>query len=95
MFKKSLTVAVAVLSLTGASLTTTSSAQAGSLGKFVAASILGTAVGAIAIGSARARENHSEYRAMRGGYDDECGYRKISVFDEYGNRIGSRRVPAC
>lgn len=46
-FKKSLTAAVAVLSLTGATLTTTSQAEARGLGGFIAAGIVGAVVGSV------------------------------------------------
>ena len=120
MFKKTLTAAVAALTLAGATVTTTQSAQAGSLGKAVAIGIVGAAVGAIA-GAVSSRssseeagsryEDRSDYRSggfrqarggyeggfrqVRGGYDEGCGFRVRPVFDEYGNKVGVRNVPAC
>lgn len=115
MFKKTLTAAVAALTLAAATLAPTSQAQAGSLGKAVAIGILGTAIGAIAAGSAaRARQEEgyrsygcyderNDYRQggfcqVRGGHEGtygSCGFCNSPIFDEDGNRIGSRRVPAC
>jgi hypothetical protein len=105
MFKKSLTAAVAALTLSAATLAPTSQAQAGNLGKVVAIGILGTAVAAIA-GAASSRAQENEYRSdydggfrqVRGGYEGGyggCGFRNSPIFDEDGIRIGSRRVPAC
>ena len=107
MFRKTLTAAVAALTLTGATLTPMHAAQAGSIGKVVAAAVVGVAVGAIAAGKARSQEGYqerryqergdrSEYRPVRGydRYEGGCG-RNSPIFDEDGNRIGSRRVPAC
>ena len=103
MFKKSLTALVAALALTGATLAPMQSAQAGGLGKFIAAGVVGAVVGgALASRSAQAdRPSYayrSEYRPVRGyddGYRGGCGFRNSPIFDEDGNRIGSRRVPAC
>ena len=97
MFKKTLTALVAALTLTSATFTTTQSAQAGTFGKVLAAGIVGVAVGAIAAGKARSQDQdyRPEYRPARGGYEGGCGFRNSPVFDEYGNRIGSRRVSAC
>ena len=98
MFRKTLTAAVAALTLAGATVTTTSSAQAGSLGKAVAIGIVGTVVGVIAgAANARSRDNDERYepRSVRVGYESGCGFRNSPVFDENGNRIGSRPVPAC
>ncbi|TGD97957.1 hypothetical protein [Methylobacterium nonmethylotrophicum] len=103
MLKKTLTIAVAALTLSSATLAPTSQAQAGGLGKVIAIGILGTAVGAIAgAASARAQENAERSRGgdepgFRQVRSDEggCGFRNSPVFDEDGNRIGFRRVPAC
>ena len=99
MFKKTLTATVAALTLATASLST-APAQAGGLGKFIAAGVVGAVVGgALASRSAQADQPSYAYRPVRGGYDDGyrggCGFRNSPVFDEYGNRIGSRQVPAC
>ena len=105
MFKKSLTVLVAALTLTGATFTTTHSAQAGGLGAAVVAGVVGTVVGVVA-GAASSRANaDADYRPARGGYDggyrpvrgsyDGCGFRNAPVFDEDGNRVGFRKVPTC
>ena len=43
-------------------------------------------------------EYRPTYRPVRDGYDRSeggCGFRNSPIFDEDGNRIGSRRVPAC
>ncbi|WP_232628673.1 hypothetical protein [Methylobacterium sp. Leaf118] len=112
--KKTLTAAVAAHTLSAATLAPTSQAQAGSLGKAVAIGILGTAIGAIAVGSVRARQEQDDrfyghyderpdyrssgFRPVRGGHESTyggCGFRNSPIFDEDGNRIGSRRVPAC
>ncbi len=81
MFKKTLTAAVAALTLASATLTTTQSAQAGGLGNLIAVGIVGAAY-------------RSEYRPYRGGYDG-CGFRNRPVFDEYGRQVGVRQVSAC
>lgn len=112
MFKKILTAAVAALTLTGATFTTTQSAQAGSLGAAVVAGVVGTVVGVVA-GAASSRANADErsdyrpayrpvrgdydggFRQVRGGYDEGCGFKIRPVFDEYGNKVGVRRVPGC
>lgn len=96
MFKKTLTAAIAALTLAGASLTTTS-AQAGGFGKFVAAGIVGAVVGgALASRSSASDSSYDNgYRPVRGGYNGGCGYSPRPVFDEYGNRVGFRRVPTC
>ena len=110
MFKKTLTAAVAALTLAGATLTTTQSAQAGSLGAAVVAGVVGTVVGVVA-GAASSRANTSDdyrptyrpvrgdyeggYRQVRGGYDEGCGFKIRPVFDEFGNKVGIRKVPAC
>ena len=119
MFRKTLTAAVAALTLTGATFTTTQSAQAEGLGKLVAIGVVGAAVGAIA-GAVSSRssdneargyrsqgrfEDRGEYRGngyrqvssgyVRGGYDEGCGFKIRPVFDEFGNKVGIRKVPAC
>ena len=105
MVRKTLTAAVAALTLASATFTTIPSAQAGSLGKAIAIGVVGTVVGVIAgAASARSRESdeRSEYRPARGeyrpvrvGYESGCGLRNSPIFDENSNRIGSRRVPDC
>ena len=115
MFKKTLTATVAALTLAGATLTTTQSAQAGSLGAAVVAGVVGIVVGVVA-GAASSRANTSDdyrpaYRPVRGeyeggyrqvsngyvrgGYEAGCGFKIRPVFDEYGNKVGVRKVPAC
>ena len=95
MFKKTLTATVAALTLATASLST-APAQAGSLGKFIAAGIVGAVVGsALASRPSHAGQPSYGYRPARGGYDGGCGVRNSPVFDEYGNRVGFRPVPAC
>ena len=95
MFRKTLTTTVAALTIAGSTLTAAQPAQAG-FGKLLAVGLVGAAVGAIAAGSARSQEptDRSGYRPVR-GYEGGCGYRKSPVFDEYGNRVGFRTVPAC
>ena len=101
MVRKTLTAAVAALTLAGATVTTPSSAQAGGLGKFIAAGVVGAVVGsALAARRSEAYQpsyggDASGYRLVREGYEGGCGFRNSPVFDEDGNRIGSRRVPAC
>ena len=95
MFKKTLTATVAALALAGATVTAPSSAQAGFLGTVVAG-VAGAVVGAAVVGAAASAARpepvyRSGYRPAYGG----CGLRNSPVFDEYGNRVGFRRVPAC
>ncbi len=99
MFKKTLTATVAALTLASATLTIPSSAQAGVLGKVVAG-VAGVVIGAAAVGAAaRAASDdvadRQDFRPVRGGYDNGCGFRLRPVFDEYGNRAGMQRVPTC
>ena len=97
MFKKSLTAALAALTLTTASLAPTSSAQAGGLGKFIAAGIVGAVVGGAIASRGGDRDGGYDrgYRPARGGFGGGCGFRDAPIFDEYGHRIGFRQVPAC
>ena len=98
MFKKTLTATVAALTLATASLST-APAQAGSLGKVIAAGIVGAVVGSVIASKARSAPVDGAfeggYRPVRGGYDGGCGFRPRPVFDEYGHQVGIRRVPAC
>ena len=102
MFRKTLAATVAALTLATASLAPTSQAQAGGFGKFVAAGIVGAIVGgALAARPSQAYQPNYGYRPVRtfeggygGGYNG-CGFRNSPIFDEDGNRIGSRRVSAC
>ncbi len=100
MFKKTLTTTVAAFTLASATLTIPSSAQAGVLGKVVAG-VAGVVIGAAAVGAAARAASDDDagyrpaYRAVRGGYDNGCGFRLRPVFDEYGNRAGMQRVPTC
>lgn len=73
MFNKTLTAAVAVLTLTTATFTAPQSAQAGNLGTAIVAGVVGTVVGVVA-GAARANaDDRPAYRQVRGDYDG--GYR--------------------
>ena len=92
MFRKTLTATVAALTLTGASLSATTSAQAGGLGKFI---VVGAVVGG-ALASRSSEAAQPAYRpAYGGGYGGGCGFRNSPIFDEYGHRVGFRRVSAC
>ena len=99
MLRKTLTGAVAALTLAGATVTTTSSAQAGFLGKVVAG-VAGAVIGAAVVGAAASAARPEPvyrpgYRPAYGGGYGGCGFRNSPVFDEYGNRVGFRRVSAC
>ena len=100
MLKKTLIVATAALSLTGASITTSSSAQAGGFGKFVAAGIVGAVIGSAL--ASRAHSQPSDGGNWGGGYRPAyrpvvygCGFTLRPVFDGYGNQVGTQRIPAC
>lgn len=95
MLKKTLTAAVAALTL--ATAVTPAPAQAGSLGKVVAVGILGAAVGAI-VGAAGSKAAHSEEyepREARRFRPSSCDMRRLPVFDRDGQQVGWRHVPAC
>ena len=100
MFKTALIVATAALSLTGASITTSSSAQAGGFGKFVAAGIVGAVIGSALASRAASRPSYAG--GYGGGYRPAyrpvvygCGFSVHPVFDGYGNQVGVQRVPTC
>ena len=97
MFKKTLTAAVAALTLVSASLAPVSQAQAGGLGKFIAAGIVGAVVGGAIASRGGDRDPGFDrgYRPVRRGFGGDCGFRDAPIFDEYGHRIGFRQVPAC
>ena len=86
MFKKTLVAAVAVLTVAGSTVATTSSAQAGPLGRAVAAGAIGFAIGAAAAGS---------YAYARPVYYGGCGWVSRPVYDAWGYFVGYRRYPAC
>ena len=95
MFKTSLSATVAALTLATAFLC--ASAQAGGLGKLIAAGVIGAVAGSVVASRARSHEHgyRPEYRPVRGGFDEGCGVRARPVFDEFGQQVGTRRVPAC
>lgn len=91
MFKKTLTAAVAALTLAGTVAATTESAQAGWRGAAITAGVIGLAAGA-AIAS-----SHPVYAApvYRPVYYGGCGYVRSPVYNTWGYVVGWRRVAAC
>jgi hypothetical protein len=93
MFKKTLTAAVAALTLAGGLAATTQSAEAGWRGAAITAGVVGLATGA-AIAA-----NNSYYGGYSYGYRPVyyggCGYVRQPAYNVYGDFVGWRRVPAC
>jgi hypothetical protein len=93
MIKKTLTAAVAALTLAGTVAVTTTSAEAGWRGAAITAGVLGLATGA-----AIAANNGAYYGydyGYRPVYYGGCGYVRQPAYNVYGDFIGWRRVPAC
>ena len=73
MFKKTLTAAIAALTLAGATLTTPSSAQAGGFGRFIAAGIVGAAI-AVVVGTL-----YGAVSGFSGGRTDQIMMRAVDI----------------
>jgi hypothetical protein len=88
-WKKTTLAAVAALSL-GLSLATPASAQwRGGWGPAVGLGVLG----GVALGAAAA--NAGPHYGPGPDYDGDCWLERRPIFDEYGNRVGARRVRVC
>jgi predicted N-acetyltransferase YhbS len=86
MFKKTVTAAVAALTLAGATVAVPSAAEARGLGRAVAIGALGFAVGAAAA---------SSYAYARPVYYGGCGFVRQPIVNPWGEVVGFRRIPAC
>lgn len=97
MFKKTLTAAVAALTLVSATVTIPSAAQAGSLGKAIAVGFVGAVIGAALASKAKAGPVPRVVRPYGPGHmvDEDCGFVLRPVFDEFGHKVGMRKVPEC
>lgn len=91
MFKKTLTAAVAALTMAGAVATSTQPAEARGLGRAIAFGAAGFAVGALAAG-AYARPAYAR-PVYYGGYG--CGFVSRPVINAWGDVVAYRRVAAC
>ncbi len=90
-WKKTTLAAVAALSL-GLSLATPASAQwRGGWGPGPAIGL--GVLGGVALGAAAANAANGPYYGPGPGGD--CWLERRPIFDEYGNRVGSRRVRVC
>lgn len=90
MFKKTLIAATAALTLVGATAASTSSAQAGPLGRAIVAGAIGFGVGAAVAGSSAYAYGYRPAYVYGG-----CGFVSRPVFNAWGDVVAYRRVPAC
>ena len=95
MFKKSLTAAVAALTLVGTVAASTQPAEARGIGRAVAFGTAGFAVGALAAGAAAAATRPYYAPAYYGYGYAGCGYVSRPVYNSWGYQVGWSSVPAC